>query len=47
VLEDPFLGANGAWDKILGIVGDQGNKFFFNGVAPVQIAEGSADEGRH
>jgi hypothetical protein len=45
-LEDPFvsddISANGARDKIPGVVGDQGSKFFFHGMVPVWI-----DEGRH
>jgi hypothetical protein len=49
VLENPFasddIGANVAWDKILGVVGDQGSKLFFHGVAPVQIDEGGDDRG--
>jgi hypothetical protein len=48
VLEDPFasddVGANGVRDKIPGVVGDQGNKFFFYGAAPAQIDEGGTDK---
>jgi hypothetical protein len=51
VLEDPFadddVGANGARDKILGVVGDQDNIFFFHGAAPIQNDEGRADRGGH
>jgi hypothetical protein len=51
VLEDLFIGddvgANKARDKIPGVVGDQGSKFFFHGVVPLQIDEGSADRGEH
>jgi hypothetical protein len=51
VLEDPFVdndvGSNGARDKILGVVGEQGSKFFFHGAAPVWIDEGDADRGGH
>jgi hypothetical protein len=41
VLENPLagddVGANRARDKISGVVGDQGSKLFFYGVASVQI----------
>jgi hypothetical protein len=51
VLENPLagddVGANGARDKILGVVGDRGSKFFFHGTAPIWIDEGSADGGGH
>jgi hypothetical protein len=51
VLENPFvsddIGANGARDKILGVVGDQGSKLFFHGTAPVRIDEGGTDGGGH
>jgi hypothetical protein len=51
VLEDLFtgddVGANKVRDKIPGVVGDQGNKFFFHGVVPLQIDEGSVDRGEH
>jgi hypothetical protein len=39
------IGANGAKDKILGIVGHQGSKLFFHGMAPIRIDEGSVDGG--
>jgi hypothetical protein len=39
VLENPFVSddvaANGARDKIPGVVGNQGNKLFFHGMAPI------------
>jgi hypothetical protein len=51
MLENPFVGddvgANGARDKISGVVGDQGSKLFFHGVMPVWINEGGADRGGH
>jgi hypothetical protein len=51
VLENPLasddVGANGARDKILGVVGDQGSKFFFHGTTPIWIDEGGADGGGH
>jgi hypothetical protein len=51
VLENTFasddIGANGTRDKVLGVVGDQGSKFLFHGAAPVQIDEGSVNEGGH
>jgi hypothetical protein len=51
VLENSFagddVGANGAKDKIRGVVGDQASKFFFHGATPVQIDEGSVDGGGH
>jgi hypothetical protein len=41
VLKNPLagddVGANRARDKISGVVGDQGSKLFFYGVASVQI----------
>jgi hypothetical protein len=47
VLENLFacddVRANGARDKIPGVVGDQSNKFFFHGATPVQIDEDSMD----
>jgi hypothetical protein len=49
VLENPLagddVGANGARDKIPGVVHDQGSKFFFHGMAPIWIDEGGADGG--
>jgi hypothetical protein len=49
VLENLFVGddirANGERDKISCVVDDQGSKFFFHGVVPVLIDEGSADAG--
>jgi hypothetical protein len=51
VLEDPFtgeeVGANGARDKIPGVVGDQGKKFFFHGMMQVWIDEGGVVGGGH
>jgi hypothetical protein len=51
VLENPLagddIGANGARDKIPGVVGDQGSKFFFYGTTPIWIDEGGADGGGH
>jgi hypothetical protein len=51
MLENSFagdnVGANGARDKILGVVGDQGSKPFFHGTAPVRIDEGGVDGGGH
>jgi hypothetical protein len=51
VHENPFVGydvgANGARDKIAGVVGDQGSKLFFHGVAPIRIDEGGVDKGGH
>jgi hypothetical protein len=41
------IGANGARDKIPGVVGDQGGKFFFHGAVPIWIGEGSVDGGGH
>jgi hypothetical protein len=41
------VGANGARDKIPGVVGDQGSKFFFHGTTPIWINEGSANGGGH
>jgi hypothetical protein len=50
VLEEPYagddIGANGARDKILDVDGDQGNKFFFQGMTTVQIDKGM-DRGGH
>jgi hypothetical protein len=44
--ENPFasdnVGANGARDKIPGVVDDQGSKFLFHGATPVQIDEALA-----
>jgi hypothetical protein len=40
------VGANGARDKILGVVGDQGSKFFFHDAAPIQIDGGTNGGGR-
>jgi hypothetical protein len=34
-------------DKILGVVGDQGSKFFFHGTELVRIDEGDVDGGGH
>jgi hypothetical protein len=49
MLEDTFsdedVGANGARDKIPGVVDNQDSKFFFHDAAPVRIGEGSADGG--
>jgi hypothetical protein len=51
VLENPLagddVGANVARDKILGVVGDQGSKFFFHNTTPIWIDEGDADGGGH
>jgi hypothetical protein len=51
MLKNPFAGddiiANGARDKIPGVVGDQGIKLFFHDVAPIRIDEGGADIGGH
>jgi hypothetical protein len=51
VLKNPFasdnVGANGARDKISGVVGDQDNNFFFHGTTPVRINESSTNEGVH
>jgi hypothetical protein len=51
VLEDPFIGddigANGVREKMSGVVGDQGSKFFFHGVTPVRIDESGVDGGGH
>jgi hypothetical protein len=51
VLENPLVGddvgSNGARDKIPGVVGDQDSKFFFHGMMPIWIGEGSTDEGGH
>jgi hypothetical protein len=51
VLENTFagddVGTNGARDKVSGVVGDQGSKFFFHGTVPVRIDEGGTDEGGH
>jgi hypothetical protein len=37
------VGANGARDKIPGVVDDQGSKFLFHGAMPVQIDEGTGN----
>jgi hypothetical protein len=51
MLENLFIsddvGANGAKDKITGVVADQGSKLFFHTVVPVQIYEGGVDRERH
>jgi hypothetical protein len=51
VVENPLVGddieANGARDKISGVVSDQGSKFFFHGVAPIRIDKGGTDGGGH
>jgi hypothetical protein len=51
MLENSFssddVGANRARDKISGVIGDQGNKFFFHGTTPVRIDEGGVDTGGH
>jgi hypothetical protein len=51
VLKNPLagddVGANGARDKILGVVDDQGSKFFFHGAVPIRIDEGGVDAGGH
>jgi hypothetical protein len=51
VLENPLVshdvGANGVRDKIPGVVGDQGSKFFFHGIVPIRIDGGGADRGGH
>jgi hypothetical protein len=41
------IGANGVRDMILGVIGDQGSKFFFHGAAPIQIDGGTDGGGRH
>jgi hypothetical protein len=41
------VGANGARDKIPGVVGNQGSKFFFHGAMPIWIDEGGAEGGGH
>jgi hypothetical protein len=50
-LENPFtvddVGANRERDKIPSVVGDQDSKFFFHGVALVQIDEGDTNGGGH
>jgi hypothetical protein len=47
MLENSFtgdaVGANGARDKIPGVVGDQGNTLFFHGAVPVWIDEDGAE----
>jgi hypothetical protein len=47
MLENPFtgdaVGANGARDKIPGVVGDQGNTLFFHGAVPFWIDEDGAE----
>jgi hypothetical protein len=49
VLENPLvgddIGANGARDKIPGVVGDQGSKLILHGAAPVRIDKGGAEGG--
>jgi hypothetical protein len=51
VLENPTASddvrAKEVRDKIPGVVGDQGNKFFFHGMTLVRIDEGSVDGGGH
>jgi hypothetical protein len=51
VLENPLagddVGANGVRDKISGVVGDHGSKFFFHGTTPIWIDEGGTDGGGH
>jgi hypothetical protein len=51
MLENLFVsddvGANGARDKITGVIADQGSKLFFHTVAPVRIYEGGVDRGGH
>jgi hypothetical protein len=51
VLKNPLtgddVGANGARDKIPGVVNDQCSKFFFHGAAPIRINKGGADGGGH
>jgi hypothetical protein len=51
VLDDPFtggdVGANRTRDKLPSIVGDRSIIFFFHGMAPGWISEGSADGGGH
>jgi hypothetical protein len=51
VLDNPFvgddIGASGSRNKIIGVVGDQGSKFFFHCAALVSIGEGGADGCRH
>jgi hypothetical protein len=41
------VGANGARDKISGVVGDHDSKFFFHGMMLVRVDEGGTDEGGH
>jgi hypothetical protein len=41
------VGANGARDKISGVVGDHDSKFFFHGTMPVRVEEGGTYEGGH
>jgi hypothetical protein len=47
VLEDPFasddVGFNGPGNEILGVVGDQGIKFFFHCATPIRISELASD----
>jgi hypothetical protein len=51
VLEDPFasddIRASGARDNILGVVGDQGSKFFFHDRVPVRFDDGDVDGEGH
>jgi hypothetical protein len=47
LLTSDDVGDNGARDKIIGVVSDQGSKFFFHGAAPIRIDEGGADGGGH
>jgi hypothetical protein len=51
VLEDPFdgdnVGANRTRDKIQSVVGDQSIIFFFHGMMPGWVGEGSTDGGGH
>jgi hypothetical protein len=51
VLENPFasddVGANMVREKIPGVFGNQGSKFFFHGVLLVWIDEGDVDGGGH
>jgi hypothetical protein len=51
LLKKPFVsgevGANGARDKVPGVVVDQGSKFFFHGTVPVRIDKGGTDGGGH
>jgi hypothetical protein len=51
VLKDPFtgdyVGANGARNKIPGVIGDQGSKLFFHWAMIIQIGEGSMNGDGH